>query len=56
MNNGEDVKTEASINNDFWQGFARAAIRGFINYLNKYEEHKATNREPNNLNTYEKRG
>jgi four helix bundle protein len=24
----------------------RAAIRGFINYLKKYEERKATNREP----------
>jgi len=24
----------------------RAAVRGFINYLNKYEEIKATNREP----------
>ena len=24
----------------------RAAVRGFINYLKKYEEHKATNREP----------
>ena len=25
---------------------ARAAVRGFINYLKKYEERKATNREP----------
>ena len=24
----------------------RAAVRGFINYLKKYEERKATNREP----------
>ena len=24
----------------------RAAIRGFINYLKKYEERKSTNREP----------
>ena len=24
----------------------RAAIRGFINYLKKYEDHKASNREP----------
>ena len=24
----------------------RAAVRGFINYLKKYEEHKATTREP----------
>ena len=24
----------------------RAAVRGFINYLKKYEEHKATNCEP----------
>lgn len=24
----------------------RAAVRGFINYLMKYEERKATNREP----------
>jgi len=23
-----------------------AAVRGFINYLKKYEERKATNREP----------
>jgi len=27
-------------------GRTRAAIRGFINYLKKYEEHRATNREP----------
>jgi len=24
----------------------RAAVRGFINYLKKYEERKTTNREP----------
>jgi len=24
----------------------RAAVRGFINYLKKYEERKPTNREP----------
>ena len=30
----------------------RAAVRGFINYLNKYEEIRATNREPNNLRIY----
>jgi len=24
----------------------RAVVRGFINYLKKYEERKATNREP----------
>jgi len=27
-------------------GRTRAAIRGFINYLKKYEERKPTNREP----------
>ena len=27
-------------------GRTRAAVRGFINYLKKYEERKATNREP----------
>jgi hypothetical protein len=26
-------------------GRTRAAVRGFINYLKKYEERKATNRE-----------
>jgi hypothetical protein len=30
----------------------RAAVRGFINYLKKYEEIWATNREPNNLRIY----
>ena len=30
----------------------RAAVRGFINYLKKYEEIRATNREPNNLRIY----
>ena len=30
----------------------RAAVRGFINYLKKYEEIKASNREPNNLKIY----
>ena len=28
----------------------RAAVRGFINYLKKYEEPKATNREPRTVN------
>jgi len=32
----------------------RAAIRGFINYLKKYEKRKPTNREPDNLSSYEK--
>jgi len=27
-----------------------AAIRGFITYLKKYEERKATNREPRTVN------
>jgi hypothetical protein len=27
----------------------RAVVRGFINYLKKYEERKATNRKPDNL-------
>jgi hypothetical protein len=30
----------------------RAVVRGFINYFNKYEERKATNREPDNLSSY----
>ena len=30
--------------------WTRAAIRGFINYLKKYEEHKQTNREPWTVN------
>jgi hypothetical protein len=30
----------------------RAVVRGFINYLKKYEERKATNREPDNLGSY----
>jgi len=27
----------------------RGTVRGFINYLKKYEERKATNREPESL-------
>ena len=30
----------------------RAAVRGFINYLKKYEGRKPTNREPDNLSSY----
>ncbi len=29
-----------------------AVVRGFINYLKKYEERKATNRELDNLGSY----
>ncbi len=33
---------------------ARIDIRGFINYLKNYEKRKPTNREPDNLSSYEK--
>jgi hypothetical protein len=48
---GLELSEEKTLINEFKDVYEqarriRAAIRGFINYLKKYEDRKATNREP----------